>query len=320
MTRYAKAALLAATTMTFIPTTGSAQTTCDDKVAAMAALETDYKDEQAALQTEGEAIDKAGGNLSISGTVEMKMTEQRWVFHLPSMTMKIHAMSLDLPQTTMKTRAIIWDNPTIVMRPTKTGQYPRFKCHGFKCTVEWKDIITNLPHTEMRRQSISMNIPEFRMDRTDLSTKIPEFQMKRQEWKINIPEFTLHDVKAEARTLQDRGKKLGESADALTGTIKTKAAEASAGVYACYRTDLSDKRQQVAAQFDGALTQLDGAIVSIRAAGADPTAMQTDAGVLNLVSERQRIESERGEALKQIDDSIKTIDDQQLVATAAIIA
>lgn len=311
--------LLAAGAM-IAPAVADAQTTCDAKVAALASIETDYKDQQTALQTEGDDIQRDGSGLSGTATFDVKMKEQRWIFHLPTMTMKLKPMSLDLPQMTMKTRAISWDNPTIVMVPTKTGQYPTFRCRGFKCTVKWKDIITNVPRTEMRRQSISMGVPEFQMKRTDFSTKIPEFTMKKQEWVMKIPEFTLVDAQAEGETLQKRGKALGEKADTLAGTIKAQAGERSAAVYACYRTDLADKRQEVAAQFDTALGQIDASITSIRAAGADPAKMQTEDGVLDLIAERARLVTERDDALKQIDAAMASLDAQQQTTTADIIA
>jgi hypothetical protein len=297
-----------------------AQEACQAQVDELNAVTSRFSDEQTAIQHEAEDIEGDSHDGVLSGTVDIRMNEQRWAFDLPTATMHNRVMSLDLPQVSMRPRAISWSIPVNGTRRIKIGQRPEMTCHGLHCTVHWRDIYANVPTIEMRRQEIRLDVPEFRVARTQWTMGVPEFRMARQEWIVKIPQVTIHDLHAEARDLEHRGQDLSGRADALAERMRTATTEAAAHIYQCHRDDLNAKRLEVAAQFDQGIGQLDGAIASLRAQGIDPAAASMDGQTVDLVAQRQQLVSGKDAALAQIDEAAAQIDTQQRQLTGQIVA
>ena len=277
------------------------------------------------LNSRSKSIQDDADKVGISGSVDLKMVEQKWIFDIPTVVMKTKAMALDLPQVTMNLRTLSWDNPTIVMQPKPMGRYPEFYCKGGwipKCTVKWKDIITHVPVTEMRRKEIKMHIPETKMARTDFKMDIPEIHSDRKEWFVKVPEVTLVNVVAEAEKLKSRGDALGADAMALASRQKEVAAERTAALFLCHITSLQAKRTDVATQFETALGSIDGAIDMIQKNGGNPSSLVTDAGGSpnNLLAQRLELIAQRDLALKQIDEALNILQKDQVLQVEKTIA
>jgi len=304
-----------------LPAPAIAQEACEAQVTNLNSINGRYSEEQRAIQSEAESIEGQSGNATISGVVDIQMREQRWIFDLPTATMRNRAMSLDLPQVAMRSRTISWDNPTIVMRRVKTGEYPQMTCRGFppRCTVRWRPIYTNVPTTEMRRQEIRFEVPEFRMARTEWSLAVPEFRMARQEWVVKIPEITLRDIRAEGRDLERRGRAVSDQASALAARMQTETAGAASVVYQCYRDDLNTKRAEIITQFDAGVGQLEAAIAAMRAQNIDPAAVQMDGETVNLIAQRDQLLRDKEAAVAQIDAAATQLEQQQHQLTNEII-
>ncbi|CAM8637518.1 MULTISPECIES: hypothetical protein [Sphingobium] len=284
-----------------------------------------FAKDQSDLNDRSNSIQGDAGKAELSGTVDIKMVEQRWVFDIPTVIMKTKAMALDIPQVTMNLRTLSWDNPTVVMRAKKVGQYPEFKCSGGlipKCTVKWKDIITHVPVTEMRRQEIKMHIPETRMERTDFTMDIPEIHPDRKEWFVKIPEVTLRNIIVEAEKLKERGDALGADAMALANRQKEVAAERTAALFQCHVDSLQTKRLEVASQFDTVLNSIDSAIDTIRKNGGNPSKIVTDAGgpPFDMLAQRLDLIAKRDAALAQIDNALAAMQKDEVLQIDKTIA
>jgi hypothetical protein len=297
-----------------------AQEVCQAEMAKMNGVTSSFESEQKQIEQEGRDIESDGQDIGVSGIVDIKMKDQHWAFDVPTVTMKDKKMALDLPQVTMKLRTLSWDEPVVVMKLVKTGEYPEFKCNGFKCTVKWSPIYSHVPTTEMRRREIKLDIPETKMNRTDLIMSVPEFKMTRQDWHVKVPEITINNLKVEAKELEGRGKDLQTRAEALATRMKTDTATASSSLYQCYGNDLQGKRAQVMTQFAGAIGQLDAAIKAAGAQGLDPSAMAAEGGTVNLLAQRQKLVEDQNGALAQIDAAITQLTAKQKEVTGDIIA
>ncbi|QVM84798.1 hypothetical protein [Novosphingobium decolorationis] len=137
---------------------------------------------------------------------------------------------------------------------------------------------------------------------------------------VDIPEFTVRNVKVEAEKLEGRGDALSARASSLAEAMKKETSDASAGIYQCYRDNLTAKRVEVAAQFDVGIGQLDGAIEALKAGGANPSSIQSDAGPVDMLKQRDDLIAQRDVSLKQIDDALAQLTLQQKALTEKIIA
>jgi hypothetical protein len=180
--------------------------------------------------------------------------------------------------------------------------------------------MTKVPEVTMKRQEVKLSVPEVTMKTTGFVMGVPEFKMLKQDWFVKIPEFTVRNVKVEAQKLEDRGDALSARASSLAEAMKKETTAASAGIYQCYRDDLTAKRGEVAVQFDVGIGQLDGAIEALKAGGANPSSIQSNAGPINMLKQRDDLIAQRNASLKQIDDALAQLTEQQKAVTEKIIA
>lgn len=297
-----------------------AQEVCQAELARMNGITSTFENDQKQIEEEGRDIESDGKDIGVEGVFDLKMNEQHWAFDLPSVTMKEHKMALDLPQVTMKLRTLSWDEPVVVMKLVKTGEYPEFRCRGFKCTVKWSPMYAHMPITEMRRREIKLDIPETKMARTDMVTSVPEFKMKRHDWYVKVPQITVRSISVQAQELEGRGKELQTRAEAHASRMKADTATASSTLYQCFGNDLQGKRGQIIAQFGGAISQLDAAIKAAGAQGLDPSAMAAEGGTVNLIAQRQKLVDDQNGALAQIDAAIAQLTGKQKEVAGQIIA
>ena len=294
---------------------------CTVPMTVLSTIADRYQPEQQALQQEGEALGGDADKAKISGMFDVKMTERKIVFDIPSITMTTKRMSLDLPQTTMKTRRMSWDEPVTVMRRTKFGQKPEFKCKQIvKCTVKWTDIIIDVPTIEMRQRAIAMDVPEFRMDRTEFKADIPEVKMRRQDWSMKIPEITLRNPMLEAERLKRRGEGLATRADTLANRIDGDTAQSTSDLFGCYRDDVVAKRGMIANQFDLAIRQLEAGIGAVGGAGGDPSKVAGDGVAIDMIAQRDALVRQRAEALSALDAVLEDLAIKQKAAVEKVIA
>lgn len=292
---------------------------CAVKTAYLQTLESKYSAEQDALVRDGDDIGREAAGIDISGSVDVKMKDQSFIFDLPTVTMETKRMVLDLPQATMKTRRMSWDQPTGVMRRIKSGERPEVTCRGFKCTVRWKPMYMDIPAIEMRRKDISLDVPEFRVDRTEMKADIPKFAMHRQKWVLKIPQITLRNITAEASKLQRRGTDLQSRTETLAGRIQKDAVTGSGDVFQCYRESIAEQRATVATQYDNAIAQMDAGIGAVNGAGGDASKVQTDGVTVDLVQQRVALVAQRTEALAKIDLAIQELIAREKETAAQIL-
>lgn len=137
------------------------------------------------------------------------------ILDVPQVAMRLQEWKFDVPQVTMKTQEWIFHTPSVRMVAKKVGQYPEFKCSGFKCSVYWTDIITHVPETFMEEQKVSLDIPEMKMDTTSIKLHIPEVKMGPQKVVVGIPHFTIREAQTEI-------KQAGAALSQRTAEIKAK--------------------------------------------------------------------------------------------------
>jgi len=219
-------------------------------------------------------------------------------FDVPEFRMKLQTMSFDVPEVTMKTQRWVWDTPVPIMTRVKIGEKPEF--HGF--TIRWTPIYMDVPSIEMRRSEVKLDVPEFKMSRMEIKAHIPEiFRMRRVSFRI--PEITIRKTEDETEELQHGAEELEKTATEL-------AAQEQGEVKSVAKEYLSQKRNDVNAQYQVTLAQYNESIAAAVAAGVDPSKPITgeDGVQVSITAGLDQITTAFETALKQIDDAIAAMD------------
>ncbi len=263
-----------------------------DEINAKYAVEYDRIENEATALSEN-APDPSTFEAAVNFEFDVTWETTSIKFDIPEVTMQTHKFSLHLPQFKMKRIGVSWDNPEVRMVLRVVGKYPCFR--GFK----WYscDIKTKVPEVHMVRREAKFDVPEVYWDKTSFSMDIPEFHMKTIEFKLDLPQFELQDVKGQFATLEDEANALSAEATVLAQAQKGEIASVVA-------SDLSLKREEVAAQFDIAITTMEASIVDIRNAGADPTALISDEGTVDLIAMLNNLKLQRAETLNLLSDKV----------------
>jgi hypothetical protein len=282
------------------------------------------------IQEEGNSIAADGQRLEqdseMRGVVfdfDVDMIEQRWVFHLPSVTMRENNIALHLPQVTMRQQNIVFHTPSVRMSPRVVGRIPHFRCEGFppRCETWWEDIITHVPETFMEEQRIVLGIPEVRVDRSDIRFHLPEFRMEEQVWLVRIPEFRLRSIQTvseDGRRLQQRGDALRDAGQRQGQRLRQDLGQRVSAQFACERGNLLQTRTQADQQFRTGLAQMDGAIAQLRSQNISPEAVQTSGGPMNLVQRRAELAERHAQAMQQIDQALTQLNQREQEALTQI--
>lgn len=259
-----------------------------------------------AIQDEMPDTDGVDAAVGFEFKVDWKDTE----ILIPWVEFKVRQkeVKLDLPQVKMSNKEFIFHTPSVRMVNKKVGQYPEFKCRGFKCSVKWSDIITKVPETFMEEQRIVMGVPEFWVDTT--SILIPELLIDFSQKKIvmGLPQFTLIDIEVKAGELADKSrdvadryqtefKELAEDAEA---NAKARTSSKIHELFDCHRSNVLLQKemtiQSIEAQIQSAKVNLELA----KSKGVGDAVSQIEAVVTNLGREKQKIEKQFATMIEEL--------------------
>lgn len=296
-------AFLAATLASSIATSAHGQVSCPDLSAQTNAIKDKYASKFDQIKNEGQQIkddfDKpSGAEAAIGVSFKVDWKDQKWIFDLPGVTMKLQTWSFDTPSVTIKDQAIIFHTPSVRMKTVKCGQYPEI--HGF--TVRWSDIKCDVPETFMEEQRIIMGVPEFFMERQEIKLDVPEFAMERQEWIMKIPEFTVIDVNAEIGDTKKRGEQLKADADEVSSELRSELTNSISAGFDCYESNLINAKNNLSAQLDLAIDQMKQGIDRVKASGGDPKSVGG-----NLEERLASLITQKGEQIAKMDEAIATL-------------
>lgn len=232
--------------------------------------------------------------LGVSFEVDMELED--FSFDIPEVRMKTEEFSLDLPQFKMERTSFSMHVPEVRMVLKKVGEYPCFK--GWK----WYscDIKTKVPEVHMKHKKMSFDYPKVWWGRTSFKMDIPVFNSKRVEIKMHIPKFKLVDPKDEMNSYSAAGETFAARGKQLAQAQKADIQEA-------VKSSMAAKRESISSKFNDAIIAIDKAIGQTRKAGADPSKLNGENGVINLISMRDAIISQREEALAAFDKQIANL-------------
>lgn len=144
------------------------------------------------------------------------------------------------------------------------------------------------------RTEFVTKIPEFQVAQTAIVMHLPDISMARQRYVFDLPEVILRDVKVEIDRIE---------ADARTLEARTRSTskQHKAEINALVRADLSERKVDVAKQFDAAIAEMNKALDDMRAQGIDPAKVE---GV-DLIAQLEALKRQKAEALRQIDRAQK---------------
>lgn len=307
------------------------QMTCAKETSAIEAAAKKYEPEFQSITDEGKSIEGDKNKATISGTLDIKMVEQKWVLGVPEFKVTTNKASFDVPTATMKTQRIVYDTIETTMVPTKTGQYPETvvesclvdgpfgtKFTSVCTTVRWKDIITNVPQFKKVTTEIKMDVPEFSTTRWSLDIPNVETKVVQQTWLVKIPEITVRDMTVEAKKLKDRGDKLGEKAKTVELQQRGEVTKATASFYSCQANNLRSQKASIQAQYLDGMAKMDQAIAQVRSYGIDPTQVRTAEGnVTNLVAEKEKLVNQWNDKSAEIDAQADKLEAEGKKMTAA---
>jgi len=291
------------------------QVACSSESKAIESAAKKYDPEFQAITDEGKSIEGDKNKATISGTLDIKMVEQKWVLGVPEFKVTMNKASFDVPTATMKTQRIVYDTIETRMVPKKTGQYPETvvesclvdgpfgsKFTSVCTTVRWKDIITNVPEFKKVTTEIKLDVPEFTTTKWSLDIPNVETKLVQQTWMVKIPEITVRDVTVEAKKLKDRGDKLGERAKTVEQQQRGEVTKATAGFYSCQANNLRAQKKSIQDQYFDGIAKMDQAIAQVRSYGIDPTQVRTAEGkTTNLVAEKEKLVNQWNEKSAEID-------------------
>lgn len=249
------------------------------------------------------------GGAMVGTDVIVEWVDQRWIFDLPSVSIRDQRMVFGTPSVTVRDQDIIFHTPSVRMKTRKCGQYP--EVHGW--TVRWSDILCDVPETFMQEHRVRLGVPEFFMEEQEIIVGVPEFEMNRQEWVMRIPEFTVINVKAEVTAMKDDGEALRAKSDSIALAMKSELVAALATGFDCYENNLVNQRTLLATQMDLAIQQMNVAIQQITANGGDPTNIGG-----NLIARRDALVSEKEAQLAKMDEVIASLQAKERDAIAKL--
>ena len=288
-------------TMLFVSISSTVAHASEPLDSKIAAIEEKYEGQLAAIRAEGdqmasEAPDYDGTEVMLDMSVDVTWDTTSIIFDIPEVTMKTRELSLDLPQFRMKTKRIVWDNPEMKMVLKTVGKYPCFRgLKQYMC-----DIKTKVPELKMVRREAKIDIPEVFWARTSFKMDIPEFSMNRVEIKLDVPQFRAEEVDVKIDAYKARAEELAARAEALGRSQKDE-------IEAAVIEDLSAKKTEIALQFDTAISQLENAIETVRSHGANPAAVQSEDGTVNLVAQLDDLRAKRTDALSVISEKLSEL-------------
>ena len=291
------------------------QLACAKETVAIESAAKKYDPEFQSITDEGKSIEGDKNKATISGTLDIKMVEQKWVLGVPEFKVTMNKASFDVPTATMKTQRIVYDTIETKMVPTKTGQYPETvvesclvdglfgtKFTSVCTTVRWKDIITDVPQFKKVTTEIKLDVPEFATAKWSLDIPNVETKIVQQTWLVKIPEITVRDMTVEAKKLKDRGDKLGEKAKTVEQQQRGEVTKATAGFYSCQANNLRTQKKSIQTQYFDGIAKMDQAIAQVRSYGIDPTQVRTAEGkTTNLVAEKEKLVNQWNEKSAEID-------------------
>lgn len=288
---------------------------CASESKAIESVAKKFDPEFQAITDEGKSIEGDKNKATVSGTLDIKMVEQRWVLGVPELKVTMNKASFDVPAATMKTQRIVYDTIETRMVPKKTGQYPETvvesclvdgpfgtKFTSVCTTVRWKDIITNVPEFKKVTTEIKLDVPEFTTTKWSLDIPNVETKIVQQTWMVKIPEVTVRDMTVEAKKLKERGDKLGEKAKTVEQQQRGEVTKATAGFYSCQASNLRAQKKSIQDQYFDGIAKMDQAIAQVRSYGIDPTQVRTAEGkITNLVAEKEKLVIQWNEKSAEID-------------------
>lgn len=285
---------------------------CIAESNAIGEVEARYKPMFDAAEGRSKELEKEADDTKLI-EVNLEWRYERIVFDLPTINMKTKKMSLHLPQVSMKTRKMSFHIVETYMATTKCGQYPEFRCDGWKCKTKWSDIKCDLPQTRRKKVEFSMDIPETKWDRTEFSMDIPEISMARQEWKFRIPEnIKVETLISKQKDMEEKGKALKGETEVLVQSMQKDVAEKANSLFQCHRGDLQGKRSAAMAEFDKALKQINASIQTVVAQGGDPRSITNEQGTTtNLYAIRDDLNAKREEAEKNFSTALASLDESE---------
>jgi hypothetical protein len=285
----------------------------------------------------GEEIGKKIGSLF---TLEVGMRRESFSLDVPQTTMETRDFSFDLPTVVVRDTDISFDVPTIEMRTEEGPPIPevtiRMEQHcvdlgplGRPCTdvpvsvITWKKTYLDIPVTVMKTQHIVLGLPQVEMRRQDFKLDVPVITMETTEFSADIPYITL-------RFIRDAGKRTAALASALAQSaqdtavqrqiaykqrLRSEIAPLAVDMFACFRTQITNGRTAVLAQFSGQIQTLQNAVTAIAAKGVpeDNAELKQAKDSLNSALAKQV------DALKPLDDALAKLDEASKVALAQFL-
>ena len=305
---------------------------CSKEASAIETAAKKFQPEIESMTDEGKSIEGDKNKGTISGTLDIKMVEQKWVLGIPEFKVTMTKASFDVPTATMKTQRIVFDTIETKMVPTKTGQYPETvvesctvdgpfgsRLRSICTTVRWHDIITDIPQIKKVTKEIKLDVPEFSTAKWSLDIPKVETKVVQQTWSVKIPEITVRDFTVEAKKLKERGDKLGEKSKTVEQQQRGEVTKATAWFYTCQANSLRSQKKTIQAQYFEGIAKIDQAIVQVQSYGIDPTRVKVaDGTITNLVAEKEKLANQWNEKSAEIDAQADKLESEGQKMTAAI--
>lgn len=282
---------------------------CAAEQGAVKDVGSKYKSQFDDIDREGDELEK-DSKATINLDVDWKDVEM--LVDIPAVKLRDERFVFGVPQVTMRLSEMIFHTPSTRMVPKKVGQYPEFTCSGFSCTTKWSDIITHVPESFMEEQRIKLSIPEFKWADTEVVMGVPDVYMERQRWVMGLPQFKVKSVTLDPGGFEERGKNLQRKAENLKERQVEEMGGAVNALYSCYRNHVLGDREQASATFDSAISQIESTIKIIQDRKGDPSNVSSgDGKSTDLIARRDELVLKKKDAMQKFDDAIAKLDTKE---------
>ncbi|MCY1672125.1 hypothetical protein OVA07_14045 [Novosphingobium sp. SL115] len=270
----------------------------------------------------GAVIGREIGNLFL---VEIYMHKERFIFSVPSVTMKQKKVSFDVPTVTIDDQTVSFKIPVTVMQRVKGPPKPetviewKNVCHkipfnGKVCTkqpqvtVRWKDTWIDVPTVEFREVRITAGVPQVTMKPHDITFGVPQVGMKDIELIVEIPAVRVSYKRDVGRRTASQTAALAQSLqEALMrkdaefrSRVQAEVAPLALEMFACHRRSIEAQRTQAISEFEEEIGKLTGVVSALIAKGVP----ETDASVINAKGLLADAIAKRDAAAKPFNDAL----------------
>ena len=256
----------------------------------------------------------------------IQVNNQEWKFNLPSVTIKNSDIVFNLPTLVMQTveGPPIWKTKVEMGTVCTPLPFGGEVCYDVPQVVGWWDkTYFDKPTWEDRQTTIVIGVPEITNVEQKIVLGVPEITMKTQELIFDLPTVKMTFIKDAGKQLSDSLMTIARETDEnvaekklkMNGRIKAEVIDPANKMFDCFRSQISEQKDQLAQNFDPEIKKLTDAIFSLKANNVP----ETDNDYIAQKTQLDMQIANRNLSLSKFDEALNEFDTQRQKAINDLI-